>query len=160
MLILFHMFASLMLWKYSPAVLAAYATKVLTYGLNINSVVTCVGWPAVRVGVEAFKVLRLLGMSRDPVWVRVQRDGLEKGTWLSWMQPFLQKLSFLFWVLLIKFSQVLAFGDQSSLQRLRGVLDHFHLQEAHNKSNGYKWHWGKFAGIWLPDPYTVTFWFL
>lgn len=151
---------SLMLWKYSQAVSAAYATKVLTYGLNINSVMTCVGRPAVRVSVEALKVLWLLGMSRDPVWVRVQRDGLEKGTRLSWVQPFLQKLSFFCWVLLVKLSQVLAFGDQSSLQCLRGVLDHFHLQETHNKSNGYQWHGGKFAGIWLPDPHTVTFRFL
>lgn len=126
----------LMLWKHSQAVSAAYGTEALTYGLNINSVVSCVGRPAVRVGVEALKVLRLLGMSRDPVWVRVQRDGLEKGTRLSRVQPFLQKLSFFCWVLLVKLGQVLAFGDQSSLQRLRRVLDHFHLQETHNKSNG------------------------
>lgn len=150
----------LLWWKYSPAVSAAHATKVLTYGLNINSVVTCVGRPAVRVCVEALKVLRLLGMSRDPVWVRVQRDGLEKGTRLSWVQPFLQKLSFFCWVLLVKLSQVLAFGDQSSLQCLCGVLDHFHLQETHNKNDGYQWHGGKFPRIWLHDPYTVTFWFL
>lgn len=142
----------LLLWKYSPAISAAYATKVLTYGLNINSVVTCVGRPAVRVGVKALKVLRLLWMSRDPVWVRVQRDGLEKGTRLSWVQPFLQKPSFFGWVLLVKLSQVLAFGDQSSSQCLCGVLDHFHLQETHDKSDGYRWHGGKFAGIWLPDP--------
>lgn len=56
-----HMFNS------EKVLLTAAGTKVLTYGLDINSVVCCARGPAVTVHVEALKILRLFWMSRDPV---------------------------------------------------------------------------------------------
>lgn len=41
--------------------------STLTYGLNINSIAACIRDLAVRVSVEALKVLRLLRVSGDPV---------------------------------------------------------------------------------------------
>lgn len=113
--------------------LTTKGTHVLTYGLNINSVLSWTRGPAVTVHVEALKVLRLFWMSRDPVGIRVHCDELEKGIRFSWPQPFLQKPSLLCRVRLVKFNQVPTFGDQSGFQSLHRVLDHFHLQMAHKR---------------------------
>lgn len=118
--------------------LAALDTNILTYGLNINSTVTGIGGLAVRVSVEAVEILRLLRVSRNPVWVRVHCDGLEQGTRLSWVESLLQKMPFFFCVLAVEFSQVLMIVDQSCLQPLHGVLDHLHLQE---------WRWNLWHGF-------------
>lgn len=85
-----------------------------TYGLNVNSVVSFAGGPAVTVHVEALKALRLFRMRRDPVRVRVQCDELEKCIRLSWPQPLLQKPSLWCRVLFVKFNQVPPLGDQGS----------------------------------------------
>lgn len=117
----------------SEVLQTAKGTKVLTYGLDINSIVSCARAPAVTVQVEALKVLRLFRMGRDPVWVRVHCDELEQSIRFSWPKPFLQKPSLLCRVLFVKFNQVPTFGDQSGFQSLHRVLDHFHLQMAHNR---------------------------
>lgn len=103
-------------------------TNIPTYGLNINGAVARIGGLAARVSVETLEVLRVLRVSGDPVWVRVHCDGLEKGTRLPRVESFLQKMSFFFCVLSVKFSQVLTIRHQSCLQRLHRVLDHLHLR--------------------------------
>lgn len=47
--------------------LALLDTNILTYGLNIYSIVACNGRLARRVSLEALKVLRLPRVSGDPV---------------------------------------------------------------------------------------------
>lgn len=94
------------------ATVAALDTNTLTYGLNINSVVACIGVLPVRVSVEALKVLTLLGVSRDPVGVTVHCDGLEKGMLLPRVESFLQEMSFFLCVLTVKFCQVLVIRHQ------------------------------------------------
>lgn len=75
-----------------------------TYGLNINSTLAFIWGLAIRLSVEGLKVFGLLGVSEDPVRVRVHGEELEKGTRLPSVESFLQKALFFFCVLTINLS--------------------------------------------------------
>lgn len=117
-------------------------TNILTYGLNINGIVTCIRVLSVWIAVETLKTLRLLRMRVDPVWVRMHSDGLKQWARLPWMETCLQKSPLSFCVIPVTFGQVLTIGHQSCLQCLHWVLDDLHLQ-IHTIALVYVYAWGR-----------------